>query len=302
VNIPVAGPSVTTTLPSIPEPGEIEVDKDGYHVGAPPFLEPSRPAHEYIVPIASSSLSAGGSQAHIWYTGDEEEVLEECNKLKHTRTYVRGIRPEGFVDDFEPDMIKVLARKNLTRGLPHKGKVRQAFIAYAMALLVTRGAYKLALASQGHTDLTPIQVRTQYQMGPRGVSLDGIVAFFALLGVTPELANQWDDYVYDWCQEYVLQSNLPHKDDIEIALKERVKPPLNGEYTILECLVQRSPNIKFEGADNTDYKFPGRGRRGHGTYEEREDNSDLFPDLPNGMRPSREAPPPYDHDLAMDQS
>ena len=302
VNVPVAVPGTVTALTSEPEPGEIEVDEGGYFRGAPPLLEPSRPARDYITPLASSSLGAGGYRNHPWYDGSEEEILEECNKLRHTRTYVRGIHPNGFVDDFEPDLVKVVARKNLTRGLPSKGKVRKAFIAYAMALLVTRGAYRIALEREGHKDLNPTAVRVEYKMGDRGVTLSSIVAHLALLGVTPEMASQWDSYVYDWCREYTEQLNLPHKDDIEAALKEREKAPVNGNYTILECLVQRRPSIKEDGADTTEYHFPGPGRKGHGTYEEREDISDLFPDLPNGMQPYRPAPPPYDSGVAMDQS
>lgn len=132
--------------------------------------------------------------------------------------------------------------------------------------------------------------------------IDSIVRHFALLGVTPELASQWDDYVQDWCQEYSFQNNLPHKDDVLVAMQERDKPPLDGNYTILECIHQRLPAVKIENADNTHYQFPAKGQKGHGQHEELEDNSDLFPDLPFGMQPVREAPPPYQPDATMDES
>jgi hypothetical protein len=51
-------------------------------------------------------------------------------------------------------------------------------------------------------ELSPVTV--VYQMGHCRVTVDSVVGHFALLGVTHELASQWDDYVYEWCQEYIL--------------------------------------------------------------------------------------------------
>jgi len=236
------------------------------------------------------------------FDGTEHVVREECNCLRYTRSYVRAIHLDHFVEDFEPDRVKVLARMNLLHGLPPRGTHRNKFLATAMALLVSKGAYKCALELLGHENPKPSSMKVTYD-GHCGVTLKSVIGHLALLGVTPELASQWDDYIYDWYAEYLELPNHHPKDDILIAMLERDKPPQDGKYTVLECLSgQRFPEFKDELIDKTNYHFPARGQRGHGKYEEIEDHSDLMPGLPFGMRPSREAPPPYDSETMMDQS
>ena len=69
------------------EPGELHIDQEGYVTGAHTFLEPTRLAHEYVVPLASSSAGTRGPVNH-WFNGTEHEMLEEFIRLKHTCSYV----------------------------------------------------------------------------------------------------------------------------------------------------------------------------------------------------------------------
>jgi hypothetical protein len=115
---------------------------------------------------------------------------------------------------------------------PDKARHRRQFMALAVTLLLSKGAYP-ALLQRVRVPLPP---RTHKAFGPPKVAItvEAVADALYTRGVTVEEAASWDDYVVAWGKDYLLQPNLPADDDVRVAMQERTTAP--KDFAILQCI------------------------------------------------------------------
>ena len=170
-------------------------------------------------------------------------VSEARTRLNASLKAYFGLKAEGSTIPVATRLLEIAV--GIAYLGPSKARLRRQFMALAVTLLLSKGAYPTLLRRVS----VPLPPRNHKPFGlcKDSISVESVANALYTSSVTVEEAASWDDYVIAWGRDYLLQDGVPADDDIRVAMQERDTVP--KDFAILQCISMdgrpsRLPRVK----------------------------------------------------------